>query len=114
MSEPSGSASCQVGSMFSFDGASRDNLGNTAAGVCAWWRYFYIPGRGSFKSKGLRAQKGICLGTSINNMAETHGMASALKMCLRHYGVVIEHFAEERSMNSSTSTAFPDHGNHIS
>ena len=80
--------------MFSFDGASRGNPGSSSAGVCAGWGYFHTTSRGSFESRGLLVQKGIRLGTSTNNIAEAHGMAYALKICLRYYGWVIEQLAE--------------------
>ena len=94
VTELSGAAPGNIGVLFSFDGASRGNPGRSSYGVCAWWGYFHTTCSGSFESKGLLLQKGACLGTSTNNIAEAHGMAAALKLCVRYYGWVMEQLAK--------------------
>ena len=71
-----------IGLLFSFDGAARGNPGKSSYGVCAWWGHFNHDG---FDPKGLLLWKGARLGTSTNNIAEAHGMASSLKICVRFY-----------------------------
>ena len=80
-----------IGLLFSFDGAARGNPGPSSSGVCAWWGYF---DRGAFHSKGLLVQRGTRLGTSTNNTSEAHGLASALKSCLRYFYWVVEQITE--------------------
>ena len=60
-------------------------------GVCGWWGHF---NHGVFGSKGLLLWKGARLGTSTNNIAEAHGMASSLNICVRFYCWVIEQTSE--------------------
>ena len=78
------------GMLVSFDGAARGNPGKAASGVCAWWGCF---DGGVFASRGLLWQKGARLGTSTNNKAEAHGLASSVKLCLHFYCWVIEHIS---------------------
>jgi len=80
-----------IGLLFSFDGAARCNPGKSSYGVCAWWGHFNHDG---FDPKGLLLWKGARLGTSTNNIAEAHGMASSLKICVRFYCWVIEQTSE--------------------
>jgi ribonuclease HI len=80
-----------IGLLFSFDGAARGNPGKSSYGVCAWWGHFNHDG---FDPKGLLLWKGARLGTSTNNIAEAHGMASSLKICVRFYCWVIEQTSE--------------------
>ena len=87
-------ASGSIGISFSFDGASRGNPGRSSSGVCAWWGRFHATSSGRFESQGSLLQKGVCIGTSTNNIAEAHGMASALKVCLRYYSAVIEQLSQ--------------------
>ena len=80
-----------IGLLFSFDGAARGNPGPSSSGVCAWWGCFCS---GAFVSKGLLIQRGTCLGIATNNISEAHGLASALKSCLRYFYWVIEQITE--------------------
>ena len=80
-----------VGLLFSFDGAARGNPGPSASGVCAWWGYFCS---GAFESKGLLIQRGTSPGIATNNTSEAHGLASALKSCLRYFYWVFEQITE--------------------
>ena len=75
-----------VGMLLSFDGAARGNPGPSSPGVCIWYG-IYI--NGEFLSRGLLMQRGTRLGTGTNNSAEAHGLATAMKVCLRlHYWLV--------------------------
>ena len=80
-----------IGLLFSFDGAARGNPGKSSYGVCAWWGSFV---HGSFESKGLLLRRGARLGTSTNNIAEGHGLASSLKICVRFHCWVIEQISQ--------------------
>ena len=75
--------------VFSFDGAARGNPGKASYGVCGWWGHFKS---GIFQPRGLllHVQRGCRLATSTNNVAEAHGLASAVKVCLQYYGWVIQ------------------------
>ena len=76
-----------IGILFSFDGAARGNPGKASYGVCGWWGHFK---GGIFEPSGLLVQRGRRLGTNTNNVAEAHGLASAVKVCLQYYGWVIQ------------------------
>ena len=76
-----------VGLLFSFDGAARGNPGPASSGVCAWWGSF---SENSFHSRGLILQRGSRIGVATNNVAESHGQAQALKVCLHYYCWVTE------------------------
>ena len=65
-----------LGMLFSFDGAARGNPGPAASGACAWWGVF---SNATFTPKGLVLQRGSRLGHATNNIAEAHGMATALR-----------------------------------
>ena len=77
--------------LFSFDGAARGNPGPSSPGVCAWWGYF---DRGAFHPKDLFVQRGTRLATSTSNTPEAHGLASALKSCLRYFFWMLEQITE--------------------
>ena len=85
-----------IGLLFSFDGAARGNPGPSSSGVCAWWGYFEI---GAFHSKGVLVQRGTRLWTSTNNTSEAHGLASALKYCLRYLYWVVEQITEHAQLS---------------
>ena len=80
-----------IGLLFSFDGAARGNPGPSSSGVCAWWGCF---SNGQFQAKGLLIQRGTRLGTSTNNTSEAHGLASAVKTCLRYFCWVSEQLVQ--------------------
>ena len=82
---------CDVGCLFSFDGASRGNPGPSASGVCLWWGTWH---HGRFTPHGLLLQKGACLGTGTNNTAESHGLVTAFKTAIRLYCWVVEQLSE--------------------
>ena len=69
-----------IGILFSFDGAGRGNPGKASYGVCGWWGHFES---GIFEPSGLLVNRGCRLGTNTNNVAEAHGLASAVKVCLQ-------------------------------
>ncbi len=71
-------------------GAARGNPGPAASGVCAWWGHFMC---GGFQSKGILIRKGSRLGTGTNNIAESHGIASASKTALHYFYWVTEQLA---------------------
>jgi hypothetical protein len=80
-----------IGILFSFDGAARGNPGKASYGVCGWWGHFK---GGIFEPSGLLVKRGCRLGTNTNNVAEAHGLASAVKVCLQYYGWVIQQSSE--------------------
>ena len=49
---------------------------------------------GTFESKGLLMQRGTRLGIGMNNTSEAHGLASALKSCLRYFYWVVDQITE--------------------
>ena len=67
------------------------NPGPAASGICAWRGRFID---GNFSADGLLFQRGFRLGLSTNNVAEAHGLASAIKMTLRYYFWVTERLAQ--------------------
>ena len=51
--------------------------------------------KGSFvEGEGLLLQKGVCIGTSTNNTAESFAMATAVKTCLRYYFWMAERLSQ--------------------
>ena len=91
ITELSGNSGKHIGMLFSFDGASRGNPGPSSYGVCAWWGYFRSD---TFESMGLLLHKGLRTGTSTNNISEAQGLASAVKVCVRYYCLVIEQLSK--------------------
>jgi len=76
----SGSGAQGLALMFSFDGAARGNPGAASYGLRAWWGRYHD---GMFSAEGPLIQKGHCLGTSTNNVAEALGLAAAVISSLR-------------------------------
>ena len=96
MTELASESDCNIGLLFSFDGAARGNPGPAASGACAWWGQF---ANGSFESMGALMKKGARLGANTNNFAEAHAMASALKLCLHYHCDVIEQTTASHSVH---------------
>ena len=78
---------CNIGLLFSFDGAARGNPGPASYGVCAWWGLF---SEKSFHSRGLILQRGSRIGVSTNNVAESYGQTQALRACLHYHCWITE------------------------
>jgi hypothetical protein len=76
----------EVGLLWSFDGASRGNPGESSFGVCSWGTW----SDGSFCERGMLLRRGDRMGLSTNNVAEAHGMTAALREALRWHFEVLE------------------------
>ena len=87
MNELSCSERNNVGLLFSFDGAARGNPRPASSGVCAWWGSF---SQSAFHARGLIIQRGSRIGVATNNIAESHGLVQALKVCLHYHCWVTE------------------------
>ena len=89
-----GDAPEACGLLFSFEGASRGNPGAAALGVCAWWGIWTREG---FTEQGQLLRLGRQIGRDTNNVAETFGLARAIKEALHCLLHLAEFLAQQQA-----------------